>query len=871
MVLIAVLFTACTITEIEWTLPRFAVVETSVPINILDVSAKSGGKIIDDGGSPVRERGVCFSTKTNPTIVDSLVISGNGSSGIGFGSFESNLSGLKGSTTYYIRAYATTKAGTAYGNEFNFTTLNFASLITQAVSSITLTSAVCGGIISVDGGASVSERGICFSTSKNSTPADTLIKAGSGVGEYSVDLLDLQPGTTYYVRAYAINLVGMVYGNEVAFTTASLPTLSTVPANLITMTTAKSGGVISNTGSSPVVLRGICFDTNKNPTILNSLVTSGMGSGSFTSSIVGLNPGTTYYMRAFATNSSGTSYGDEISFSTSPILVPILSTTIMTSITRVSAITGGNVTNDGGAAVTNKGICYNTAPNPTIENYTIEKGEGKGVFSSSMTGLIPGMTYYVRAYATNSAGTAYGNEIIFTTIPISVPNISTNSTTSITRTTAVSGGNVTNDGGDAVTSKGICYGTTYEPSLENNIVEKGAGKGSFIANIVGLIAGTTYHVRAYATNSAGTAYGNDITFTTSPILVPTLSTATVSSSSITRISAVSGGNITNDGGDVVTARGICYSTAHEPTVLKNVVENGAGTGNFTAFITGLTPGTTYYVRAYAINSAGTAYGNEITFTTNPIVAPTINTTLVLSSSVSRISATSGGNVTNDGGDAVFSRGICYSTTHDPTIAKNVVENGAGNGVFIAEMTGLTPGTTYYVRAYATNNVGTAYGNEITFTTLPPFKIGQSYQGGIIFYLDATNLHGLICPTFDQSASAAWGCSGSLMLSSNGMAIGTGLANTIGIINECTTIGTAARLCYDLVVSGYNDWYLPSHDELRLMYNNLKLQGLGSLSNLGYWSSSQSSATSSYSLSFLNGIISQSAKTSSLKVRAIRAF
>jgi uncharacterized protein (TIGR02145 family) len=232
-----------------------------------------------------------------------------------------------------------------------------------------------------------------------------------------------------------------------------------------------------------------------------------------------------------------------------------------------------------------------------------------------------------------------------------------------------------------------------------------------------------YHVRAYATNSAGTAYGNEITFTTSPIVVPVLTTT--AATAVTLVSATTGGNITSDGGADVTARGVCYAITANPTTSNSTTSDGTGTGVFTSSLTGLTAGTLYHVRAYATNSAGTAYGNDITFTTTAVVAPTVITALV--SSITTTTAVSGGNITSNGGALVTISGICWSTSTNPTIADAKTTDGTTSGSFASTMTGLTMGTTYYVRAYATNSAGTGYGNQLTFSSKLADIDGNTYS------------------------------------------------------------------------------------------------------------------------------------------------
>jgi uncharacterized protein (TIGR02145 family) len=196
------------------------------------------------------------------------------------------------------------------------------------------------------------------------------------------------------------------------------------------------------------------------------------------------------------------------------------------------------------------------------------------------------------------------------------------SANTINQTTAQSGGNITSDGDSPITARGVCWSTTNNPTISNSKTNDGTGAGSFTSAINGLTANTKYYIRAYATNSAGTAYSNEESFTTQQAgTMATLTTTQVNI--ITQTTAQSGGNITSDGGAPITDRGICWSTTTAPTVADSKTLAGTGAGDYTSFLTGMSANTVYYVRAYATNSAGTAYGNEITFTTQPISANTV--------------------------------------------------------------------------------------------------------------------------------------------------------------------------------------------------------------------------------------------------------
>ena len=237
--------------------------------------------------------------------------------------------------------------------------------------------------------------------------------------------------------------------------------------------------------------------------------------------------------------------------------------------------------------------------------------------------------------------------------------------------------------------------------------------------MTGLTPNTPYHVRAYATNAVGTSYGSDVGFTTTTA-APTLTTTAVTA--ITSTTASSGGNISSDGGAAVTARGVCWSTSANPTTADSKTTDGTGTGAFTSALTGLTPNTPYHVRAYATNAVGTSYGSDVGFTTST-AAPTLTTTAV--TAITSTTASSGGNVSSDGGAAVTARGVCWSTSANPTVANSHTTDGTGTGSYVSNITSLNPSTTYHVRAYAANSAGTGYGSDLQFTTLPTTTVTTS--------------------------------------------------------------------------------------------------------------------------------------------------
>ena len=726
---------------------------------------------------------------------------------------------LKEETTYYVQYEALNAfSSTRDKNTYDFKTKKqvvLPTVVTSAVTQITVSSAVMGGNVTSDGGATVTERGVVYSTSQNPDINDInnfICPCGSGTGEFTYNATTLQANTTYYVRAYAKNEKGTAYGEQVSFTTAEeisetpvyvdlgLPSgikwadrnvgatkpweygdhfawgetstkdnyseetyshVKVIRASYVIAkykgsdysillaeddaATAKWGGewrmptkeerdelyeYCNWEWTTKNGVEGYKVTSKQNGNSI-FLPLAGSVDGDWTNTAYGF-----YWTSTVNTENTWNAY--DINFTSSSVLMnddvrvygrsvrpvygsraavmPVVVTSAVTQITENSAVLGGNVTYDGNATVTERGVVYSTSPNPVItnlNNFIRPCGSGTGEFTYNATTLQANTTYYVRAYAKNGKGTAYGAEVSFTTNnQVVVPTVTTTAATQVTETTAVTGGNVTSDGGATVTERGVVYSTSHNPTTSNSKVKNGTGTGSFTCNLTGLQANTTYYVRAYAVNSKGTAYGAEVSFTTdNQVIVPTVTTT--AATQITATTAVTGGYVASDGGASVTERGVVYSTSQNPTTSNSKVKNGSGIGYFTCNLTGLQANRTYYVRAYAVNSKGTAYGTQVSFTTS-IALPTITT--ATATQITATTAVTGGNVTSDGGASVTERGVVYSTSQNPTTSNSKVKNGSGTGSFTCNLTGLQANTTYYIRAYAVNSKGTAYGTQVSFTT-----------------------------------------------------------------------------------------------------------------------------------------------------------
>ena len=741
---------------------------------------------------------------------------------------------------------------------------------TTSVSNITATTATSGGNITDEGSSTIVTRGVCWSTSTTPTIADNKSTDGAGAGSFSSNITGLTGGAIYYVRAYATNTVGTGYGMAMSFTTfgqSPVPT-NAAATNINTTSATLNGAVNANYLSTIVTFEyGITtsYGSTANPS--QSPIT-GNTNTNVSAEISGLIAGTIYHYRLKAVNSLGTTYSNDITFTTLG-QAPDATTQAATNTAGISTTLNGSVNAHYLSTVVTFEYGISTSYGSTITaSQSPVTGNSATSISANLSGLTPNTTYHFRVKTVNTLGVNYGNDLTFTTLG-QVPVATTQAASAITTVSATVSGTVNpNFLSTTITFE---YGTTINydnsvtanqsPAIGNSII-------SVNATILGLTPKTIYHYRIKAVNVLGTAYGSDMTFTTLG-QVPTV--IILAATNTTTVAAQLNGTVNANylSTTVTFEYGINTSYGTTVTATQSPVTGSTNT-NVSASITSLGEGTTFHYRIVATNSLGTTNSSDMTFTTLGQV-PTATTLAATSTTPSGAQLNGTVNANYLSTEVTFEYGINTSYGTTATATQSPV-TGSTNTNVSAIITGLTMGTTYHCRIKAVNSLGTAYGSDVTLTAA--YVIGENIYGGIIFYIDGTGQHGLVCAPTDQGIRIAWGCYGAAIAGADGTAIGIGNQNTIDIMAGCATLGIAAQLCRDLVLGSYDDWYLPSKDELNLLWLNRVVIGGFSVANYSsYWSSSEYSIAYAWLQNFINGTQFYDNKGYSQDhyVRAIRTF
>lgn len=277
---------------------------------------------------------------------------------------------------------------------------------------LTETSIKCIGQLLDNNGGTISDCGFCYSSTTQPTLSDKVVKLGPKSGTFTYTITNLQSGSTYYFRAFAISNLGVGYSSVVSISTYSgLPVCGETSITSLDPTTARAQSSAYINGNGRITEKGFCWSVGHTPTTSDSKVACGSGDGTISGYLSSLQPSTTYRVKSYAISEYGTAYGEESIFTSLSGLATVSTTSARLSGNEI--ITGGNVADDAGTVVIDRGVCYGTSQNPNLSwefEHTYD-GYDTGSFTSKFP--IPSSSgyVYIRAYATTKYGTSYGNQV----------------------------------------------------------------------------------------------------------------------------------------------------------------------------------------------------------------------------------------------------------------------------------------------------------------------------------------------------------------------------------------------------------------------------------------------------------------------------
>ncbi|MDD5248841.1 MAG: hypothetical protein PHY45_07645 [Rhodocyclaceae bacterium] len=451
------------------------------------------------------------------------------------------VTGLTCNTKYFYRAKGVNGVGTTNGAETSLTTSACipATVTTTAATSVTATGATLNGTVTSNGAVTTAtfEYGLNTAYGSTATATQSPLAADASGTVVSVAVTGLTCNTQYHFRADGSNVAGTANGGDLTFTTsACAPTVTTNAASGLSRTGATLNATVSSNGASTTVSFDYGTSSGSYTNTTTGTVLAANASGTAVPiAVTGLTCNTKYFYRAKGGNSAGTTNGAETSLTTSACIPATVTTTAATSVTATGATLNGTVTSNGAVTTATFEYGLNTAygSTATAAQSPLAANASGTVVSAAVTGLTCNTQYHFRADAANVAGTANGGDLTFTTLACP-PTVTTNAASGLSTTGATLNGTVSSNGGSTTVlfeyGPDAGYGSTVAATQSPLVAT--ASNAAVSATLSSLGCGTLYHYRVDATNGGGMAYGNDVSFTTSPCPVVLGKTSGTSSGSV---------------------------------------------------------------------------------------------------------------------------------------------------------------------------------------------------------------------------------------------------------------------------------------------------------------------------------------------------
>jgi len=884
-----------------------AIVVTQAISEITTNSLISGGNIVDDGGGNISQRGLVWGTSPLPDLTTNEGFTTNST---GSAIFNDTIFGLTPNTSYHIRAYAISEAGESYGADMLVTTLEELFTSGSGVTDIDgnfYNTIVIGATEYMTSNLRTSRQNDGTALLRADNSSEWTSNWTSMYCWYNDDSLsnELKNGKLY--NHYAINV------GKLCPTAWHIPTDS--EWKQLEFLLGMSATDTSNTGwrgsDQGAMLKewGHTNWTATNVGATNQTGFSATGSGyrkpdgSFSGEGESFCTWTSTMDISFFSwarklmNSEITVYrgleSDESGFSVrcikTPITAPVVVTGSVTDISISTAVCHGTITQDGYSEIIEKGIVWNTVGNPNLINYggITTEGPGSGEILSVIYNLDPSTNYYIRTYATNAVGTSYGVEMSFSTLAaMFAPGPGTNDPdgnsyeTVIINNTEWMAENLRSQSFMAAKSgsaKDTVINETMYGRLYNSFELQQGGRcpeGWNVATendwreleiFLGIDVAVVDNMGLRGTTEGG------------KLKEPGFLSWNYPNSGATNETGFNfrAGGYFDENDNYIGEGEVCryWTSGSEPvepyySYARELSFNESRINKIAA-----DPASMYYVRCV-----------------KPAALPTIVTKeLTVNEFYEHFS---GGIILLPGASAIYSKGVVWSTDPNPTMmnSSGFTDEGAGVDEYVSELYEIDPGQTYYLRAYAINNDGTAYGNTISFVGtssvqqmldfgIRPLAIvnmgipvdslyGKSFEEGFIISLDLNDGGGLLCSTSDFGM-ADWGCSGTAT-GAIGTDYGMGLYNTLQIMDACLMSMIAAQNCHYYNSGWYTDWYLPTRDELLLVFQNSEY--IAGISATPYWTSTESSTLpQTFAVSISEGNIVEAPKSEFYNLRPVRHF